>query len=144
MCAPPNLLPRRLPAPQVVPIYGRGGSSEDPRAKTKEVEDVVPQRPSGQRPPPVVRSPLVQQPAVAAQQQGLGIIPTLFGLQNAAGEGAPRPEPARAGQQWWAGGQVGAGVSRCRGGPGWAPPRPRADATANGPAAQAQAAMRSR
>lgn len=72
---------------KVVPIYGRGGSSEDPRAKTKEVEDVVPQRPSGQRPPPVVRSPLVQQPAVAAQQQGLGIIPTLFGLQNAAGAG---------------------------------------------------------
>jgi E3 ubiquitin-protein ligase RNF5 len=66
--------------PQVIPIYGRGGN-EDPRSKTKGELETVPQRPSGQRPAPVVRNPLLQ-PAVNVntQQGGLGIIPTLFGL----------------------------------------------------------------
>ena len=56
---------------------------------------MVPQRPAGQRPAPVMRNPLLQPNVnVAAQQGGLGIIPTLFGLQNGNGEalgvGAPR------------------------------------------------------
>lgn len=72
---------------KVVPIYGRGGSVEDPRSKTKEVDDVVPARHSGQRSAPVVRNPMMQPAANVNPQQGLGIIPTLFGLQNAAGAG---------------------------------------------------------
>jgi hypothetical protein len=74
----------------VIPIYGRGGN-EDPRSKSKgdaAEETVVPQRPAGQRPVPVVRNPLLQ-PAVnvgGGQQGGLGIIPTLFGLQDRNGE----------------------------------------------------------
>ena len=89
---------------QVIPIYGRGGN-EDPRSKCKgdaAEEAVVPQRPAGQRPTPVVRNPLLQ-PAVnvgGGQQGGLGIIPTLFGLQD------------RNGEAWlggWAGGWVVAG-----------------------------------
>jgi hypothetical protein len=73
---------------QVIPIYGRGGN-EDPRAKTKgqEQSELVPQRPAGQRPTPVVRNPLLQPNVnVNAQQNGLGIIPTLFGLQQNNGE----------------------------------------------------------
>lgn len=70
----------------MIPIYGRGGN-EDPRAKAKGAEEAVPQRPAGQRPAPVVRNPLLQPNVnVAAQQGGLGIIPTLFGLQNGNGE----------------------------------------------------------
>lgn len=73
--------------PQVIPIYGRGGN-EDPRAKSKGEPEAVPQRPAGQRPAPVVRNPLLQPNVnVNAQQGGLGIIPTLFGLQqNGNGE----------------------------------------------------------
>lgn len=49
----------------------------------------MPQRPAGQRPAPVVRNPLLQPNVnVNAQQGGLGIIPTLFGLQNGNGERA--------------------------------------------------------
>ena len=71
----------------MIPIYGRGGN-EDPRSKSKGAElEAVPQRPAGQRPAPVVRNPLLQPNVnVAAQQGGLGIIPTLFGLQNGNGE----------------------------------------------------------
>ena len=81
---------------KVVPIYGRGGNSEDPRCKTKD-DDVVPSRPSGQRPAPVVRNPLMQPAAAVNPQQGLGIIPTLFGLQNAGGGSCA----ARFGACWW-------------------------------------------
>lgn len=70
---------------QVIPIYGRGGN-EDPRSKVKGEVEAVPQRPAGQRPVPVVRNPLLQPNVnVNAQQGGLGIIPTLFGLQNGNG-----------------------------------------------------------
>lgn len=72
---------------KVIPIYGRGGN-EDPRAKSKGEPEAVPQRPAGQRPAPVVRNPLLQPNVnVNAQQGGLGIIPTLFGLQNGNGNG---------------------------------------------------------
>ena len=59
----------------------------------------MPQRPAGQRPVPVVHNPLLQ-PAVnvgGGQQGGLGIIPTLFGLQDRNGE---------AWRARWAGGWV--------------------------------------
>lgn len=72
---------------KVIPIYGRGGN-EDPRSKSKGDLETVPQRPAGQRPAPVVRNPLLQPNMnVNAQQSGLGIIPTLFGLQNGNGNG---------------------------------------------------------
>jgi E3 ubiquitin-protein ligase RNF5 len=75
----------------VIPIYGRGGN-EDPRAKTKDIVEVdVPSRPAGQRPAPVMRNPLLQ-PNTAAMgpaQQGLGIFPTLFGLQGQGGYAEP-------------------------------------------------------
>ncbi|KAL4436132.1 hypothetical protein ABPG77_005580 [Micractinium sp. CCAP 211/92] len=77
---------------KVIPIYGRGGN-EDPRAKSKGEPEAVPQRPAGQRPAPVVRNPLLQPNVnVNAQQGGLGIIPTLFGLQqNGNGNGGYEP-----------------------------------------------------
>lgn len=72
---------------KVIPIYGRGGN-EDPRSKSKGELEAVPQRPAGQRPAPIVRNPLLQPNVnVNAQQGGLGIIPTLFGLQNSNGNG---------------------------------------------------------
>ncbi|EFN60151.1 hypothetical protein CHLNCDRAFT_33679 [Chlorella variabilis] len=72
---------------KVIPIYGRGGN-EDPRSKSKGDLEAVPQRPAGQRPAPVVRNPMLQPNLnVNAQQSGLGIIPTLFGLQNGNGNG---------------------------------------------------------
>lgn len=37
---------------KVIPVYGRGGN-EDPRAKTIENSQIVPSRPTGQRPQPV-------------------------------------------------------------------------------------------
>ncbi len=76
---------------KVIPIYGRGGN-EDPRAKTKDIIEVdVPSRPAGQRPAPVMRNPLLQQNAAAMgpAQQGLGIFPTLFGLQGQGGYAEP-------------------------------------------------------
>lgn len=90
---------------KVIPIYGRGGSTVDPRAESKREEDnmkqIVPHRPHGQRPAPVMlRSNnnntgnnggvMVNTNSNNAQmngQQGLGIIPTLFGLPNGAGQG---------------------------------------------------------
>ena len=74
---------------KVIPIYGRGGN-EDPRGKTKDVTELdVPSRPAGQRPAPVMRNPLIQpnQVNMGPAQQGLGIIPTLFGLQGPQGQG---------------------------------------------------------
>lgn len=76
---------------QVIPIYGRGACSTDPRTKdTKDTEseaDAVPRRPAGQRPVPVQRHPVVPgQPAMSGQQ-GLGFVPTLFGLQPGPGMG---------------------------------------------------------
>jgi len=73
----------------VIPIYGRGGN-EDPRAKTKEqaVVETIPSGPSGQRPAPVIRNPMAQNPAIIGTgHQGLGFIPTLFGLQGSQGQG---------------------------------------------------------
>jgi E3 ubiquitin-protein ligase RNF5 len=92
---------------KVIPIYGRGGSTVDPRAKSKGEEDsmkeIVPHRPHGQRPAPVMlRSnnngnngnngsggmmTINGNNAQMNGQQGLGIIPTLFGLPNGAGQG---------------------------------------------------------
>ena len=75
---------------KVIPIYGRGGN-EDPRSKTKDAAEAeVPSRPAGQRPAPVMRNPMLQANAAnvgAGQQGGLGIIPTLFGLQGPQGQG---------------------------------------------------------
>ena len=77
---------------KVIPIYGRGGN-EDPRAKTKESAVEVPSRPAGQRPAPVMRNPLLQPSPVnmGPVQQGFGLIPTLFGLQNPQGQGYAEP-----------------------------------------------------
>eukprot|EP00891_Asterochloris_glomerata_P001203 jgi/Astpho2/1203/Aster-08170 len=83
---------------KVVPIYGRGGSHTDPRSKqhadaqspgSPEADEgaAVPRRPAGQRPLPVQRSPLTASPAHVNLQPGLGIIPTLFGLNNTSGNG---------------------------------------------------------
>ncbi|KAK9817950.1 hypothetical protein WJX72_004750 [[Myrmecia] bisecta] len=78
---------------KVVPIYGRGGDNTDPRKKQanavdEEVTDgAVPRRPAGTRPVPVQRTPLNQQPGNLNMQPGLGIIPTLFGLQNGTAQG---------------------------------------------------------
>ena len=82
----PHWLPAIAPScAQVIPIYGRGGN-EDPRSKSKGELDTVPQRPAGQRPAPIMRIPLLQPNVnINAQQSGLGIIPTLFGLQNGNG-----------------------------------------------------------
>lgn len=72
---------------QVIPIYGRGACTTDPRTKsTKVVEDEVPRRPAGQRPVPVQRHPVLPgQPPFGSQ--GLGFVPTLFGLQPSPGQG---------------------------------------------------------
>ena len=67
-----------------MPIYGRGGN-EDPRAKAKGDAEAVPARPAGQRPAPIVRNPLLQPAVNVNAQQGIGIIPTLFGLQAGPG-----------------------------------------------------------
>jgi E3 ubiquitin-protein ligase RNF5 len=100
---------------KVIPIYGRGGSTVDPRAKSKGEEDdmkqIVPHRPHGQRPAPVMlrsnnnnnnnnnngniaggggmmnTTTGNTNNAQMNGQQGLGIIPTLFGLPNGAGQG---------------------------------------------------------
>jgi len=92
---------------KVIPIYGRGGSTVDPRAKSKGEEEnmkqIVPHRPHGQRPAPIMlRSnnnsnngnnggggmmTINGNNAQMNGQQGLGIIPTLFGLPNGAGQG---------------------------------------------------------
>lgn len=79
---------------KVIPIYGRGGN-EDPRSKVKEGLEVpetpVPRRPAGQRPLPVVRNPAAGAawgPQVNVNAQpGIGIIPTLFGVQQGQGQG---------------------------------------------------------
>lgn len=67
----------------MIPIYGRGSDATDPRARHEsedEGEETVPGRPLAQRPAPVLRAPLHQDTAQQAQQ-GLGIMPTLFGMQ---------------------------------------------------------------
>ncbi|GAB4814682.1 hypothetical protein N2152v2_001728 [Parachlorella kessleri] len=83
---------------KVIPIYGRGGN-EDPRAKTKDEQEAVPRRPAGQRPVPVVRNPMMQ-PNINNMnaQPGIGIIPTLFGLQQGNGQ-AGYAEPLTPEQQ---------------------------------------------
>lgn len=69
---------------KVIPIYGRGGN-EDPRGKLKDANEIqVPSRPAGQRPAAVVRNPLLQPNINVNGQQGIGIIPTLFGIQGGA------------------------------------------------------------
>lgn len=74
---------------KVVPIYGRGGDSKDPRTEVSEGKDVgsdvIPRRPAGQRPVPTQRTSLNQQPGNGNAQSGLGILPTLLGLQHGAG-----------------------------------------------------------
>lgn len=75
---------------KVVPIYGRGARSADPRGKAgKEPTDVVPRRPPGQRPAPVQRAPVsIPEGAVRTTQgSGVGIIPTLFGFHHGPGQG---------------------------------------------------------
>ncbi len=78
-------LPLAHSPPQVIPIYGRGGN-EDPRCKVKDTVDIVPARPAGQRPLPVLRSAAaMQQSTQLHNPPGLGILPTLFGIQNNTG-----------------------------------------------------------
>lgn len=69
---------------KVIPIYGPG-SNDDPRAKTKPIEDmqVVPPRPSGQRFVPMVHGAYFPPNQLnMGGNQGLGLIPTLLGLQG--------------------------------------------------------------
>jgi E3 ubiquitin-protein ligase RNF5 len=78
-----------------IPIYGRGGDNTDPRKRTaaaeqladaKDVaEEAVPRRPAGHRPAPVQRQ--YGQGGNMNMQPGLGIFPTLFGLQQNPGQG---------------------------------------------------------
>lgn len=80
---------------KVVPIYGRGGTHEDPRGKHKksarpqdqESHDLVPRRPAGQRLAPTNRGSAAQHSGNVNLQPGLGIIPMLFGLNNNSGNG---------------------------------------------------------
>lgn len=76
---------------KVVPIYGRGAGSKDPREKTanskEEPVDTIPRRPAGQRPVPVQRNPVTSQTGNINTQPGIGIIPTLFGFQHGPGQG---------------------------------------------------------
>lgn len=74
---------------KVIPIYGRGGN-EDPRIKSKDIYE-IPSRPLGQRPPPVARGAMMTGNTQLHGQQGLGIIPTLFGLQSGPGQGYAEP-----------------------------------------------------
>jgi len=81
---------------KVVPIYGRGGDNTDQRTRTSAAEAAeaknaeepgpVPRRPAGQRPVPVQRTPF-NAAGNMNMQPGLGIIPTLFGLQQGQGQG---------------------------------------------------------
>lgn len=79
---------------KVVPIYGPG-SDKDPRLKTKAIDDlqVLPPRPAGQRPVPVVHGAFIPSPdqLPVGGQQGFGLIPTLLGLQGTGQGGYPTP-----------------------------------------------------
>ncbi|OQR81416.1 hypothetical protein THRCLA_11752 [Thraustotheca clavata] len=72
----------------VVPVYGRGANSIDPRVS--QALDGIPNRPRGQRPEPTIRRRAPQQePDALMGQQGqeaafspmIGFFPSLFGLQ---------------------------------------------------------------
>lgn len=87
---------------KVIPIYGRGGDNTDPRQKAQltgnkeeDKDGAVPRRPAGQRLAPVPRA---QQSGGVNLQPGLGILPTLFGMQQAPGQGG-FAEPLTAEQQ---------------------------------------------
>lgn len=47
----------------------------------------MPRRPAGQRPIPVQRHPVISGQVPFGNQQGLGFVPTLFGLQPSPGQG---------------------------------------------------------
>lgn len=72
---------------KVIPVYGRGGN-EDPRAKTIETSNVVPVRPTGQRPQPVDTRTLLQ--GNLGGQQNL--LPNLFGLSGAQQQLSPEQQ----------------------------------------------------
>lgn len=63
---------------KVIPVYGRGGN-EDPRAKTIENSQVVPSRPTGQRPQPVDNRRILQQGNMLG---GQNVLPSLFGFSQ--------------------------------------------------------------
>ena len=69
----------------MIPIYGRGSEAVDPRLRHSsegdedQEEEDIPSRPLAQRPAPVPRAQAPQDPAQQAQQ-GLGIMPALFGM----------------------------------------------------------------
>lgn len=73
---------------KVIPIYGRGGSQQDPRSKQTEADTAcihdqqIPRRPAGQRSAPTVRAIAGQHSGSVNLQPGLGIIPMLFGLNS--------------------------------------------------------------
>ncbi|CAL8462292.1 g1823 [Coccomyxa elongata] len=90
---------------KVIPIYGRGGDNTDPRqkaqstgSKEEDKDGPVPRRPAGQRLAPVPRAGISQQSGSVNLQPGLGILPTLFGMQQAPGQGG-FAEPLTAEQQ---------------------------------------------
>lgn len=85
-CRPRTPAPRPL-HPKVVPIYGRGREGLDPRTLTqpREPTKAIPSRPLGQRAPPVVRAAAAE---AQQAQQGMGLMPALFGLQPGAGGGS--------------------------------------------------------
>lgn len=63
---------------KVIPVYGRGGN-EDPRAKTIENSQIVPSRPTGQRPQPVDNRRILQQGNMLG---GPNVLPSLFGFSQ--------------------------------------------------------------
>ncbi|OQR94505.1 ring finger protein 5 [Achlya hypogyna] len=81
----------------VIPVYGRGANSVDPR--TVKGTDGIPNRPRGQRPEPSLRRRHVQEPEALVGPPGqeaafsplIGFFPSLFGLQfqSAATAGMP-------------------------------------------------------
>ncbi|KAK9906753.1 hypothetical protein WJX75_007419 [Coccomyxa subellipsoidea] len=90
---------------KVIPIYGRGGDNTDPRQKAQSLgnkeedkDGPVPRRPAGQRIAPVLRGGMSQRSGNVNLQPGLGILPTLFGMQQAPGQGG-FAEPLTAEQQ---------------------------------------------
>ncbi|ETV89258.1 hypothetical protein H257_00605 [Aphanomyces astaci] len=69
----------------VIPVYGRGSNSVDPRKQSVPLDVGVPDRPRGQRPEPVQRRGRFAPEQDSTQDVGfspmIGFFPSLFGLQ---------------------------------------------------------------
>ncbi|KAF0756995.1 hypothetical protein AaE_004411 [Aphanomyces astaci] len=69
----------------VIPVYGRGSNSVDPRKQSVPLDVGVPDRPRGQRPEPVQRRGRFAPGQDSTQDVGfspmIGFFPSLFGLQ---------------------------------------------------------------